>query len=222
MGTVVIPRYPANFSAWGILTSDYLEDAAVTRVQKFTAESVSSVVATLKELEGRTTEAVTGYGFTPDETERLYRLDVRFEGQEYTISVNIDPDWLSDEEAMLSGARDRFVSAHRQLYGHGDAEVPLEVVAVRCRTVGRVKKPRFDPAEDGKSAKPKSSRPVHFRKVQDFVETQVFDRDDLSPDQEIAGPAIIEEWTTTNVVPPVWTAQLDRIGNLILKTNGKG
>ena len=30
--TVVVPRAPANFSAWGILTSDYREDAALTRV----------------------------------------------------------------------------------------------------------------------------------------------------------------------------------------------
>ena len=44
----------------------------------------------------------------------------------------------------------------------------------------------------------------------------MFNRDDLVCDQQIKGPAIVEEWTTTSVIPPNWTMLVDRIGNLIL------
>ena len=48
------------------------------------------------------------------------------------------------------------------------------------------------------------------------VATPVFDREVLARDQRIEGPAIVEEWTTTTVVPPGWTAHVDRLGNLVL------
>jgi N-methylhydantoinase A len=35
------------------------------------------------------------------------------------------------------------------------------------------------------------------------------------------GPAIIDEWTTTTIVPPRWQASGDSLGNLILTPAGK-
>jgi N-methylhydantoinase A len=60
---------------------------------------------------------------------------------------------------------------------------------------------------------------VYFRRSDGRVDTPVFERDDLARDQLIEGPAIVEEWTTTIVVPPGWTVHTDRIGDLVL-TNG--
>ena len=33
-----------------------------------------------------------------------------------------------------------------------------------------------------------------------------------------AGPAIVEEWTTTTVIPPGWAATTDRMGNLVMES----
>jgi len=33
----------------------------------------------------------------------------------------------------------------------------------------------------------------------------------------LAGPAIVEEWTSTTVAPPGWRLTVDRFGNLILQ-----
>ncbi|MDP6875101.1 MAG: hydantoinase/oxoprolinase family protein [Alphaproteobacteria bacterium] len=214
--SVIIPRFPANFSAWGLLTSDYLEDASVTRVQAFTPESALLLTETLGDLERQTAAAVSGYGFASHETEQHYRLDVRFAGQEYTISVDVDPDWLSDVQTLLSGVQERFVAAHRQLYGHGDADAPLEIVTARCRTTGKVKKPRPEALKAGEPGAPRSCRPVYFRGAADYLETGIFEREKLSSGQVLEGPAIVEEWTTTTVVPPGWRLGVDGMGNLIM------
>ena len=60
------------------------------------------------------------------------------------------------------------------------------------------------------------SRSVYFRGGDGFVETPVFDREQVARDQVIEGPAIVEEWTTTIVVPPSWRVRADRLGDLIL------
>ena len=41
------------------------------------------------------------------------------------------------------------------------------------------------------------------------------DRDALAPGTSLAGPAIIEQYDTTVLVPPGFTVTLDRNGNLI-------
>jgi N-methylhydantoinase A len=49
------------------------------------------------------------------------------------------------------------------------------------------------------------------------VDTPVFDRERLALDQTVPGPAIVDEWTTTIVVPAGWAATTDRMGNLVME-----
>jgi N-methylhydantoinase A len=219
--TVVVPRAPANFSAWGILTSDYRDDAALTRVRAFDAGSIGGLVTDLRMLAERATTELRAYGFEEAELEHHYRTDARYAGQEHTITAPLESEWVDDEFALLRGLRERFVALHRQLYGHGEADAPLEVVTVRCRAVARVGDPRFPEWQGEEPASPVRSRSVYFRGGDGFVETPVFDREQVARDQVIEGPAIVEEWTTTIVVPPAWRVRADRLGDLVLE-NGQG
>jgi N-methylhydantoinase A len=215
--TVVVPRAPANFSAWGILTSDYRDDAALTRVRPFDAAALGGLVDDLRTLAERATTDLRGYGFSESDLEYDYRADARFGGQEHTITVPLETSWIDDEAALLGGLRERFIALHRQLYGHGEADAPLEVVTVRCRAFARVGHPRFREWPAGEPAGPARSRSVYFRSAGGFVETPVFEREQLPRDQVVDGPAIVEEWTTTIVVPPGWSVRADRLGDLVLE-----
>jgi N-methylhydantoinase A len=65
-------------------------------------------------------------------------------------------------------------------------------------------------------ATPRTERPVFFREAAATVPTAIYDRDSLAVDQPVVGPAIIEEWTSTTLVPPGWTARTEELGNLML------
>jgi N-methylhydantoinase A len=214
---VVVPRAPANFSAWGILTSDYRDDAALTRVRPFDAATAGGLVSDLRLLAERATAELREYGFDESDLEYHYRTDARYAGQEHTITAPLETPWVDDEQALLTGLRERFVALHRQLYGHGEAEAPLEVVTVRCRAVARVAQPRFPEWDGSEPAEAVRTRSVYFRGAGGFVDTPVFERESIARDQSIDGPAIVEEWTTTIVVPPGWTARADGLGNLVLE-----
>jgi N-methylhydantoinase A/oxoprolinase/acetone carboxylase beta subunit len=62
-----------------------------------------------------------------------------------------------------------------------------------------------------------SQRDVHFGEREGFVDTPVYRRSSLSPGHVIDGPAIVEEPTSSVVVPPKWTASVDQRLNLIIR-----
>ncbi|HLG73842.1 MAG TPA: hydantoinase/oxoprolinase family protein [Chloroflexota bacterium] len=218
--TVVVPNAPANFSAWGVLASDYREDAALTRVRTLDTGTVARVRADLLALGDAATDGLHAYGFG-DAVDRHYRADLRFAGQEHTITISLDPDWLADDGLLLKGCRERFVAAHRQLYGHGNGKTPLEIVTVRCRAVGRVVRPPWREWPRSAPAQPRELRPVYVRQAAGYISTPVFDRNDLARGQVVEGPAIIEEWNSTLIVPPAWQAAVDRLGNLIMNQSAE-
>jgi N-methylhydantoinase A len=214
--SVMVPRAPANFSAWGIVTSDYREDSSHTHVRPFVRESLDEILSIFDELERENLERLGQHGFDAEAVESDLRADIRFTGQEFTVTVHIDPEWLDDRDSLLVGIRERFVDLHRRHYGHGESDAPLEVVTLRVRSVGHVARPSWSEWPAGKPAEANGSRDTYFASLGKTTTIPVYNRDGLVRDQQIEGPAIVEEWTTTTVVPPSWRLVVDRIGNLVL------
>ena len=214
--TVVVPPAPANFSAWGILNSDYREDVALTRVVTVDGHEVPRLVSGFGELADRAGGALGLYGFEEASLTFTYRADMRYLGQEHTVNIAVEADWLGDATALLAGLRERFVAAHRLLYGHGTADAEVEVVTIRCRAVGHVERPRLAEWTVSEPGAVAQTRRTYFRQADGFVDAPVYERSQLARDQTIVGPAIVEEWTTTVLVPPGWRATVDRLGCLML------
>jgi N-methylhydantoinase A len=213
---VVVPRSPANFSAWGILMSDYREDASRTHVRPLRPDTAEAIVGDLEELRTQVTRELEAYGFTAQELRSAFTLDLRFDGQEHTIGVPLDPDWTADPGVLAERGIARFTAMHRQLFGHGDAAAPVEVVTARCRGTGVVERPAWPSWPSGEPGAATRVRPVTFGGGEP-VETPVFARDQLAAGQRVEGPAVVEEWTSTVLVPPGWTAATDAIGDLVLE-----
>jgi N-methylhydantoinase A len=215
--TVIVPRAPANFSAWGMLMSDYREDVASTNVRLLDASAASSIVGELAVLSGEAVGELAPYGFEASAIDTVFRADLRYVHQEHTVTVPLDRDWVDDPPQLLEGTRVRFVGRHRELYGHGSSDAPIEVVTLRCRASAHVSRPRLVEWEQLPQAEPVQVRQTYFREASGFVATDVYQRDDLGRDQRLVGPAIIEEWTTTILVPPGWSARIDHLGDVVLE-----
>jgi N-methylhydantoinase A len=216
---VVIPRAPSTFSAWGILSSDYREDASLTRVRPLEPASVAGIRGDLSSLDRHVSGTLAAHGFDPADIVLAHRVDLRFAGQEHTVSVlvDLDPDRSGgDDEAFVAVCRERFVALHRRLFGHGDPSTPAEVVTARAQGVGMVQRPRWTPWEVRMPGRARTVRRVHFSS-EGFVDTPVYDREVLAVDQTIVGPVVVEEWSTTIVVPPGWSAVVDRLGDLVME-----
>ena len=214
--SVIVPRAPANFSAWGIVCSDYREDNSRTLVRSFNAEHLEEMLDSILAMQQENLDRLQRHGFDSEDIVSDTRMDVRFAGQEFTVTVHVDEPWLGEPDAILTGVRERFVTLHQRLYGHGEPEAPLEVVTLRVRSVGQVARPSWPVWPAGEAAEAWGTRNTCFAVAGDRQAIPVYNRDDLVRDQQVAGPAIVEEWTTTSAVPPGWTLVVDRIGNLVL------
>lgn len=221
--TVLVPPAAAGFSAWGMLASDYREDATVTASRLITAENYPLIMRDLKELRSEATAALSSYGFGIDGLRCSYSAEIRFAGQEHTLNTPVDPAVVErDAEELIAGLPAQFAEQHRARYGHGDPNAATEVVTLRCRAIAPVMRPRFSAPPAISEARPADSRDIWFPDVGWSRDVPVFERGILGVGVAIAGPAVVDEWTTTVIVPPAWSVHVGPIGNLELTFNGKG
>ena len=215
--TVLVPQAAAGFSAWGMLTADYREDATITSVFDVTAGSFDAVRANFAQLADEARSALEAYGFPAGSLQVAYSADVRFLGQDHTITTPIDPAWLEGgPEQLVDRLPTAFAARHRQRYGHGDAGTPVQIVTARCRAVAPVTSPRTAARHASTPGQPVSSRPIWFPTTGWVSDVPVYERTEMAADDRLSGPCVVDEWTTTVIVPPGWEAAPDEFGNLVL------
>ena len=105
-----------------------------------------------------------------------------------------------------------FHELHEQIYGFSDPDRRTEVVTVRVRAAVALPRPDLRTGTS-KPAEP-SYRDVWFGKSW----RRVFAAPREAISRELRGPALITDYGSTTLVPPGWTAALDRYGNLFLTT----
>src|SRR5205807_6059045 len=79
--TVLIPDAAANFSAWGLLSSDFREDATRTQVRRVTVGTAPQIAADLLVLQRSVIDRVAAFGFSPGDLVVEHALDMRYVGQ---------------------------------------------------------------------------------------------------------------------------------------------
>ena len=94
--------------------------------------------------------------------------------------------------------------------------------AIPARYTGSYTVPKYVPMPQAAPARPravgeavKGKRRVHFD-ARTALEAVVYERDRLDIGVSISGPAIVEQFDATTVLPPGWRGHVDTLGNLVL------
>jgi len=156
---------------------------------------------------------LAGQGLDVERTHGVWSLDLRYLGQSFELTVPVSADDVADESG--TALRRRFHSSYFQVYGFTDEAADLEVLNLRATAIGVTRKPAVA-APRAAAAGP--SPPARERRVfldGRWLAARVVDRDTLAAGASLEGPAIIEQYDTTVLVPPGFTVTLDRNGNLI-------
>jgi N-methylhydantoinase A len=195
-------------SAFGTLVTSVRLDLVrsdLVRVNDLDWERVDRI---LGELAKEGTAALKEAGCTEESVTLIFAADLRYLGQqsELTVQLDIDPRMHHDARRII----DVFAPTYKKLYGVNPSHVPIELVTWRVTARGPAIP--FNRAMNLPMApgRPKGAREVHA--WSDRLSVPVYDRRTLAAGQKIKGPAIIEERETTTVIPPDWTATVDKIG----------
>lgn len=214
---VVIPPAPAVFSAVGMLMADLRHDVVFTEIRTLNSVSAIDLDLDFAELETASRKVVDGGGIAHTDLRFIRSADMRYVGQEHFLTVTV-PD-LSDEHGMQQ-LKKVFDEAHLERFSHSAPDEPAELVSLRVSAVGSIARPKFAEIGKGEAAPALDaligSRKVTFNHRQEAQDCQVYDRSKLLAGNRIAGPAAIEEGTTTTLLRPEDILEVDALGNLLI------
>jgi N-methylhydantoinase A len=207
IGRILVPRDPGTFSAWGMLVSDVRQERSLTRLTPLEGAHASALNVIFAGLEAAAHADLMAENIPPQDIALLRHAGMRYGHQSYDVSVAV-PD-LADDAQLAQLAR-RFHEAHRRRYGHMAEGEPIEIVTYGVTAVGAIAKPsleRFALVESAAPA-PGEIRLVHFDAGPPNP-VPVYRRAALEAGMRLAGPAIIEEKTSTTVLYPGQSARID-------------
>ena len=212
---VVVPPFPGVFSSFGLLVADVEHHFVQTYFKTFDEIDVEALSELLEGLwqEGR--RQLRLEGFDDQHHELVTQVDMKYEGQVSDLTVPFPPGPVN--RASLTSVAQDFDLEHEQSFGYStDAGYQLVNVRVIARGLSEQSRmpERFDLAAGSGGAQ--TSRNVYFGPNRGWADTPVVSRGSLAG-QSVNGPLIIEEYDSTTVVPPGWTAAVDEASNIILE-----
>jgi N-methylhydantoinase A len=207
---VLVPRHPGNFSALGLLASDIKHDDVRTRVGPL-AERWTVLPSLFADMEAAARRQLELDGFTPADQRMRRSLDLRYRGQAFELNLEVAGESLD----VLTAA---FHERHRAMYGHADPTATVELVNARLSAYGTVAKPAAERHRAPQASMPDAlieRRRVWFEGT--AHDCPVWERERLPERAALEGPAIVEEFGATTIVPPGWGGAMDEHGNLRLE-----
>ncbi|HVY78874.1 MAG TPA: hydantoinase/oxoprolinase family protein [Solirubrobacterales bacterium] len=212
IGEVVVPVHAGNFSAWGLLAQDISRSRARTVVAALDEDGLEGAGEALAAIFAELDEPGRDDG---REAVREAALDLRYQGQEYTLNVPVRLGAVGIESAVEEVARD-FAESYGRVYGH-TLQTPLEIVAARGTL--RTPLPEVAPAAPAPDASPSppSTVQAHSFVAGERLPFRVLERASLAPGSRTEGPAIVLEPTTTTYVDAGFEIRVEEGGAMVLR-----
>ncbi len=206
---VIVPSSPGTFSAWGMLQTDMRHDVVRAFYRPIAELGADDVAAVCSQLEHEGSALLKHEGVPADDRYFARSADMRYIGQEYTVNVTIGA------EIALEEIEHDFHEAYSIRYGHSTPGAPVEFVNLRLAAMGRV-----GTREAPFRASVEEHDPLLGHRQVVFAgerhDTSVLLRDNLRPGARHDGPLVIEEESSTTVVPPGHVVDIDDLGNLVV------
>jgi N-methylhydantoinase A len=214
--TIIVPMNSGVFSAWGMLMADLRHDFALTHIKPIKDAEVTLINKMFQDLGERLREIFKQENVADENIVVTYQMDLRYLGQEHTLSVVVPSHFTESDKTPVGKA---FDDLHQATYGHNAPEEYKEVVSIRAIGIGRVNKPSLQSIQPGEK-KPVADAQTGERSVYRGEgrkeQFRIFRRERLRANNVVDGPAVIEEVTSTTVVENNQVCTVDQYGNLII------
>ena len=204
---IIVPNSAGALSAMGVLTADVVKDQSRTTMLEFSRGVEKELDKTFKEMERAAAGALRREGFPTTKQRHERSLALRYKGQSFELDIK-------QTGANLAAS---FHRAHRERYGYAQESNIVEIVSARVRSTGIVEKLA---ERRGKAARQKAfaktSKRVTAYMDGKKLSVAVYQRDELAAGARLRAPCIVTEYSSTTLIPPGATGEVDGHGNLII------
>ena len=212
MRNILVHPLAGILSAYGIGLADVRRFAEHSVLKPCSPEQLADLETLFAQLEAQARDEVLAEGIAESQIQPTVRsLDMRYQGVESTINV-IRPD--DGDYARL------YEELHQQLYGYIHEGRGVEITAARVEVIGTTP----DPPEELSEVVSRHPQPTEMTETWfdgQACQTAVFDRRDLHAGDQLTGPAIVCEPTSTVIIDPGFGAEITARGEILLTDTGQ-
>ena len=202
---VIVPRIASLLSAWGMLTTDLRHEIVQTHIGDIHELKDADLRDLLMRLEAEGRARISA---TFDGTIGVSRsLDMRYGEQMYSTNVSIDGIDLAAPD-LLAQAVAQFHRRHEELYTYSLPDRDVALVNARVAVVGQLP----DLPDEPVLPRPQQARSLSERRIylDEWQNVPVYELHELSPEESITGPCLVEAPTTTVLLDHGDTARVTR------------
>ena len=217
---VLVPPYPGVTAAMGLLATDMVYEEVATAYQRLSSLDRDAIQALFERLEAKVRAQLVEDGMTADQIVIHRIADCRYLGQGYELRVDVPAGAV--DYAWEEQVRADFHDIHEREYSRRFEESDIEVPNVRVRGIGLMPPLQTAEVEAGDES------PDHALRHEgqawflvggtlQKVPTRSYERGALKAGNRLTGPAIVNQYDTTTVIPPGMAAHVDRFGNIVIE-----
>lgn len=209
--TVVVPPHNGLASAYGLLTAGFRREFSQTVLRELNELGAEELQILAHRLRDDALDRLSAEGIKAHGAQIEFAADMRYRGQGFELLVDVGDDLRPDALQRL------FETAQQRRFGYLDSEKPVQLVTLRL-TVSFDNDRAILPRVEHVEAQVSTIRPmVEGGK---HVSSRFCARSSLTTGERIEGPAVVEDATSTTVIPTGWIAGVDEHTNLVLKKVG--
>ncbi|MGD9114744.1 MAG: hydantoinase/oxoprolinase family protein [Desulfobacterales bacterium] len=216
MAKVIVPPMSGNFSAVGLVVADIQHDYVRTYAQKEPDIDPAELLQVFQEMETAGIRQLTAERVPRKDITISWSADLRYEGQSWELNVPITSADTLTREHLHKIAGD-FNHLHQRVYSYSEPNEVVEFVNLRVRVVG--KNPTLTLPEEKSTSSPEHAawddrRSVYFENT-GWIEVPIYLRAKLPAGIQLSGPCVVEESISTTLIPPDFSATIDRYKNIV-------
>jgi N-methylhydantoinase A len=211
---VLVPMYPGNTCAMGLLMTDMREDVTSAFLAPSGSVDLDALNARLEALTATAVATLVRQGIEEDDVAVSHHVDVRYTGQIYELGIPLSPVPATAE--TIAAATAEFERRYEDIYTIRLEDAEPELVSVRVTATGRLT--RYQPPAWTGGGEASVPRTRTVLEAGERREAAVHDRYALPAGARIDGPAILEEPGSTVWIASGMAVEVDPSGNLIIDT----
>ncbi|AUH34196.1 hydantoinase/oxoprolinase family protein [Paracoccus tegillarcae] len=209
--TVIVPPNPGVTSALGCLLVDIQHDFSESFMAAAATTKPADIEAAFSRLEALAAERLSHEGVVPKDILMQRTVEMMYQGQWRSLAVAA-PSEVTDIDVLIDG----FHSEHEREFNYRRDDAPVSIFRVGLAATGMVPKAELQTHKIEKNTPTTDAmRDVWFGGK--AFPAMVFERDNLSAGATFEGPAIVEQFDSTIVIPPNTTAEVDTYKNILIR-----
>jgi N-methylhydantoinase A len=208
MRRALVPMHAGVLSALGMLVAPRMRHVSLTVNRLLEEVDEASLAEDFARLVAQGREALQREGVAAADMETVPSVDMRYQGQSYTINLPWQGCHASEAE---------FHQRHAALYGHR-LEQAVELVTLRMKVLRPGRHIEINNATIAQNNKLQPQQQVRLFGIDAMV--PVYKRESLSAGTVLTGPALITETISTTYLANGWQATVHETGSLLLTRPG--